>query len=120
MNNLQLAYETTNPNTLMLLSVDEDWTVRQQVAFNVNTRQEDLLLLSKDSVEFVRMAVSLNDTCSMDVLFSLFTDSSIGVRTNAFYHKNADKTLRDAVVWFGGVNRNDEKESFYQFRNRSK
>lgn len=118
--NTLLAFETDNPNLLMLLCVDEDWTVRQQVASNVYTRALDLLLLSKDPVEFVRMAVSLNENASGDVLFSLFTDESVSVRTNAYYHKNADKTLRESVVWFGGVNRSEEKESFYQFRNRTK
>lgn len=118
--NIKIAMETEDPLLLSRLTVDKDWVVRQQVACNEYTKEEDLVILSKDKNILVKAAVALNNKCPDYILFAFFTDWNITVRTNAYYNKNADIVLREAVVYFGGVKRNEEKESFYQFLNRSK
>ena len=62
MNKIKLVCkQTTSPETLEILSHDNNYTIRWRVALNPNTSIETLERLSEDSDYYVRMAVINNN-----------------------------------------------------------
>ena len=64
MNKLVFAVTTKDPETLDVLSQDEDYYVRYWVAVNRNTKPETLDVLSQDEDYRVRWDVAQNPNCS--------------------------------------------------------
>ena len=58
------SYPNTKPETLDVLSKDEDFWVRCKVAQNPNTKPETLDYLSQDKFPYIRYCIAENPNCS--------------------------------------------------------
>ena len=85
------------PSQISILSCVNCFSVRANVAKNLNTPIPILLQLSTDINPFVRKAVSQNPNSTADVLKNLLYDTYYDVCINVCLHPNCTKEIFDVV-----------------------
>ena len=115
----ELAENSTSKKILSMLSKDEDWSVRNGVAYNNSAPEEILELLSKDEDWYVRYGVADNENTPIDILKVLSIDKDWHVKYNIAYNKNTPTSIlkilskdKDWHVRYGVTNNPNYKEQF--------
>ena len=85
---IDIAYETTDVNTLSLLSEDDNYCVRTAVARNPKVSEEILAKLADDESCLVRASVAKNNNTSKETLKKLSDDEAYTVRKGVAYNEN--------------------------------
>ena len=94
MSNIDLALNTTTPETLERLSNDEDWKVRLEVANNPNTPTETLERLANDDDWVIRWYLATNPNTPPKALERLANDKSYYVRCGVAKNPNTPQYIK--------------------------
>ena len=83
-----LDSKNASPEIFEELAEDEDWSVRQEVAWNPNTSVEILMQLAKDEEWCVRYGVAMNLNTPVEVILKLAEDEDVEVRMGVAKNPN--------------------------------